>query len=424
MKQERQKRLSGLSFFVLLVFLVVTEGCSTKYAWYNPVKDNLALKQNVFDCEEKAAAYSKNMGKAGKQKIVDQHMTECMEALGYKLVPEKSIPKKEDQEDLALTAGANQDDVEKKMINSTYCTAAVADWCGDCWNNPANEWCCTYRKSKTKQNPDPKPDCVPKNDTSKWKYCEGCNTPVGGAIYDFCAKPPKGMGGPTNIRITNKTKKDVNIAFVTGAEGEKGSGACQDSAKMISYDWIAKNTNWCKNPTHLGGGVNAGHCTGIVLAGGSVDVKRPETGEDALKCLTGSIHLGGYSSCPDPNGFTQGEFTFNPTHTDTEAVDISLVNGVNYSMTINLPGDAWKVQYRGDKVQTIGPSAGLKGNNNKPGIFPPGCTDCILAVTGKIPCPKITPNPQCQKERLCNVQRSWTGGAVEFMISDLPAFED
>jgi hypothetical protein len=66
----------------------------------------------------------------------------------------------------------------------------------------------------------------------------------------------------------------------------------------------------------------------------------------------------------------------------------------------------------------------LRWQINESSRHPPGFTDCILAVTGKIPCPKITPNPQCQKERLCNVQRNWTGGTVEFMISDLPAFED
>jgi len=141
MKRATQKSMIWFSYFFLFLFLAASSGCSTQYVWYHPDKDDLARKQDIFDCEEKAAAYSKNLGKAGKPKIVDQHMTECMEVLGYKSVPEKSMPKAEAKQNLALTAGAMQDDIEKKMINSPYCTAAVADWCGDCWNNPANEWC-------------------------------------------------------------------------------------------------------------------------------------------------------------------------------------------------------------------------------------------------------------------------------------------
>jgi len=106
---------------------------------------------------------------------------------------------------------------------------------------------------------------------------------------------------------------------------------------------------------------------------------------------------------------------------DTEAVDISLVNGVNYALTVNLPGKAWKVQDGGAAVTSIGPNVGFDGDNNKNGIFPPGCTDCILAVEGQIPCPKITPNPKCQPKRICNIYRGgWTGGTIEYVISDLP----
>ena len=149
---------------------------------------------------------------------------------------------------------------------------------------------------------------------STCKYCEGCHQ--GDDCINICTKPPKGAVGSTNIKITNATDNDVTIAFVTGASG----GACKDVNKMISYQWVAQNTNWCKNPQQEGG-----------------------------------------------------------------------------------------------------PNAGFDGDNNKNGLFPPGCTDCILAVEGRIPCPKITPNPKCQPKRICNIYRGgWTGGTVEYVISDLP----
>ncbi len=58
------------------------------------------------------------------------------------------------------------------------------------------------------------------------------------------------------------------------------------------------------------------------------------------------------------------ESYFGPTDSDTEAVDISLVNGVNYALTVNLPGKAWKVQDGGAAVTSIGPNVGFDGDNN------------------------------------------------------------
>jgi hypothetical protein len=295
--------------------------------------------------------------------------------------------------------------------NSPPCSGTDAAWCGPCWDNKDvnNKWCCTHSEGKKL------PDCIPEDHPERCQYCGGCNE--GGKCSNFCTKPAHGAGGATNIRITNSTDRDIKIAFVTGAEGKEG--ACTDSNKMISYQWIADNTTWCKDPTHLGGGVNAGHCTGTVPKKGFVEVTRTGS-EDAQKCLTGSIHLGGYSSCPPPTGFTQGEFTLNPTDTETEAVDISLVNGVSYALTINLPDEAWRVQDRGPMVRSIGPNEGLDGNNNKNGIFPPGCTDCIRLV-GDLPCSGIPPILKCQDKRICNIYRAGaTGGTVEFVISDLP----
>ena len=377
-----------LRYLLLFALLAALCGCSTKYVWSNPAKSDLAFKQDLFTCEGKAAEFSRNMGKAGNQGFFDEHLSRCMESLHYKWVPEESVA-------AVLIAKS----AAPLASGFPACAGSDAAWCSPCWANPENTWCCTHRKSSGF------PDCG--KDQSTCPYCEGCYK--NGSCANLCTKP---VGGdPTNIRITNQTDKDVTIAFVTAAAGS----ACKGIDKMISYRWIAEHTTWCKNPTQEGGDANAGYCTGTVPKGGFVEVVR--TGDDARKCLSGSILMGGKLSCPTPAGFTQGEFTLNPTDTSTEAIDISLVNGANYALSVNLPGEAWAVQDGGANVRSIGPSEGLSGNNNKNGIFPPGCTDCVRAVEGRIPCPSITPNPQCQQSRICNIYRGGvTGGTVEFVI--------
>ena len=373
------KQRVGL-FFLSLVFVFVVSGCGNYYKVVDPVSQKVYYTDSI---KEKGRGVIQFKDKLSKNVVT---------------LPESEV--------MEITKDQYQSgDLLKAAASIPYCTEEDADWCGPCWTNPANTWCCKHKGGKN-------PGCGV--DVSTCKYCEGCHQ--GNDCVNICAKPPKGAGGSTSIKITNATDKDVTIAFVTGAVG----GACKNVDKMISYQWVAKNTNWCKNPQQEGG-PNGGHCTGTVPKRSFVEVTR--TGENALKCLTGSILLGGKLSCPEPAGFTQGEFTLNPTDMDTEAVDISLVNGVNYALTVNLPGRAWKVQDGGVAVTSIGPNEGFDGDNNKNGIFPPGCTDCDRAIEGRIPCPKITPNPKCQPkgQRICNIYRGgWTGGTVEYVISDLP----
>jgi len=302
-------------------------------------------------------------------------------------------------EEAGLTVGNPTIFVDGGKPDFEYCSGDDAAWCSPCWNAPDNTWCCKAEGSGL-------PDCGVDASTCIYTQCH-----KGNSCDNICIKPPKGSGPPTDIKITNSTSEAITIAFVTGAVG----GACNQPDQFIDFQWVAKNTTWCKDPTQIGG-EGAGYCTGVVPANGSVEVTR--TGDDVHKCLTGAIQIGGHLSCPPPTGFTQGEFTLNPTDSYTEAVDISLVNGVNHALSIHLPGDAWAVQDGGEKVTSVGPNEGLHGDNNKNGIFPPGCTDCIQAVEGKIPCPDITgEDPACQKSRICNIYRGGvTGGTVEFVI--------
>lgn len=360
-----------------LAWCVVLIGSWMLFPAYGSASD-LTARRILYECQKKAAEYTYNLDKAGDKELFDSHVADCITA------NKAPLPKVE---------------LRSAPAGMPYCTDADMAWCSSCWMNKENTWCCTKKNG-------PLPDCGFKAGCDYTACSDGCS----GA----CQKPPKNYYGATNLKITNQTDADVTFMFVTGAVTKPGElGGCTDKDKIISYQWVAQNTDWCKNP-QAGEEKNAGWCTGIVKKGASVELKR--TGSDAEKCLTGAIHLWPEkASCPSPHGFTQGEFTLNPTDTSTEAVNISLVNGVSYAMSINLPGEAWTVQNRKESVRAIGPNEGISGNNNKAGIYPPGCTDCVQLVGG-LPCGNV-PDKKCQSERQCHVQRGGiTGGTVEFVI--------
>lgn len=86
----------------VIVLLLAGYGCSTKYVWHHPGKSDAVVKADIVACEEKAARFSYDMGHAGKKSIVEKHMKECMEALGYRWIPEGKVPKKEPVADAAV----------------------------------------------------------------------------------------------------------------------------------------------------------------------------------------------------------------------------------------------------------------------------------------------------------------------------------
>ena len=112
MKMSGSRSFAPFKWWIPIVaLLLLGYGCSSKYVWYHPGKDDAALKQDVFACEEKAARYSYEMGHAGQKKIVEKHMMECMEALGYQWIPEGKVPKKEPVLAAALPPPASSGDV-------------------------------------------------------------------------------------------------------------------------------------------------------------------------------------------------------------------------------------------------------------------------------------------------------------------------
>lgn len=84
----------------LILFVLVAlasfalSGCGgAQRYWYNSQKDVASSKKDLFQCEEEAAAYSRNMGQAGDTKMVEKRLRDCMELRGYLSLTEEELPK-------------------------------------------------------------------------------------------------------------------------------------------------------------------------------------------------------------------------------------------------------------------------------------------------------------------------------------------
>ncbi|MCX8111396.1 MAG: hypothetical protein N3D15_09140 [Syntrophorhabdaceae bacterium] len=86
------------SFKAILILLVLITpalfGCGGgAMYWYHPNKDMQTVKKDKYECEDAAARYSADMGKAGKEEVVKKRLKECMELRGYIYSEESKIPK-------------------------------------------------------------------------------------------------------------------------------------------------------------------------------------------------------------------------------------------------------------------------------------------------------------------------------------------
>jgi hypothetical protein len=219
----------------------------------------------------------------------------------------------------------------------------------------------------------------------------------------------------TQLKITNVGSSEVTIGFKTAAVG----GVCTSADELLTAEELS-NEGFCSG--YIAGVESAGQCTFTLDAAGgandSVTVPNPDG-----KCLSGGFGIGGYASCGTvhyPDGWTQGEFTFNPQISGAqETVDISGVNGINYALSIEV-GDGWTYGPDVTAISTVGPNKAAGSNVGNPGVFPDGCTDCIQLV-GSPPCPDLTTHPTCNSSRICNVYRTTggPGGTIEFKVGDL-----
>jgi hypothetical protein len=233
-----------------------------------------------------------------------------------------------------------------------------------------------------------------------------------GDDYDEDAYVPQ--DDVTHLKITNISSSPVTIGFKTSALG----GVCADDSQLLTAETLA-DAKWCSD--YIAGVESAGQCTLTLDASGGDNDSTTVPNPDG-KCLTGVFGLGGYAACSTvtyPHGWTQGEFTLNPTESGAqETVDISGVNGFNYELSIHLES-GWTYGPDVTSISTVGPNRGLGKNIGNPGVFPNGCTDCIQLV-GAAPCPDLASNPTCNNTRICNVQHTTGdfGGTVEFKIGD------
>jgi hypothetical protein len=92
MNTLRHKRRFLLILGFCFLLTLTLSGCGKTY-WYSTTKDPAAFQQDHYQCSTEAAAYSANLGKAGKSSIIEARMLECMKLRGYAQASEGDIPK-------------------------------------------------------------------------------------------------------------------------------------------------------------------------------------------------------------------------------------------------------------------------------------------------------------------------------------------
>jgi hypothetical protein len=216
----------------------------------------------------------------------------------------------------------------------------------------------------------------------------------------------------TGLVVQNNTSQDAQVFVVLAALG----GACDSSNPPITADQL-QAAGFCdqvvENPTQK---PYAGKCQFSLGANQSKTFPNiPNT------CISGNVTFGGYPACPDstfPNGYTTAEFTLNPS-VGAEDVDVSLVNGYNYKVTMTMAGGGGWVVSNSNPPQAITEIVpkSLGQNTGNPGVYPEDCTDCIQLV-GQPVCPGFPTNPTCQPARICDAQRavSTNGGTVTIAL--------
>lgn len=216
----------------------------------------------------------------------------------------------------------------------------------------------------------------------------------------------------TELVVENNTSKDAQVFVVLAALG----GACDSSNPPITADQL-QAAGFCdqviENPAEK---PYAGKCQFSLGANQSKAFPNiPNT------CISGNVTFGGYPACPDavfPNGYTTAEFTLNPS-AGAEDVDVSLVNGYNYKVTIAMAGGGgWVISNTNppQAITEVVPKP-LGQNIGNPGVYPKDCTDCIQLV-GQPVCTGFSTDPVCQPTRICDAQRPFSsnGGTVTIAL--------
>ncbi len=233
---------------------------------------------------------------------------------------------------------------------------------------------------------------------------------------DTLVEPKRETEAVTNTRTTlvikNNSNEDINTYVILAALG----GACDSGCPPITADQL-DSLGFCEQVINPKGSSYAGKCQLVLGASESKTFPNiPNT------CISGNVTFGNYPQCPTatyPYGFTTAEFTLNPPSGNKEAIDISMVNGLNSQITMYTSASGgWESGTENTSVDSISPNyvvdfsdpekvwEGINTNNiGKYGVYPVNCTDC-QSLVGTTVCGDFPNPPVCQANAICNVQRN------------------
>lgn len=213
----------------------------------------------------------------------------------------------------------------------------------------------------------------------------------------------------TSLVVVNGTDSATTVVFTLAASG----GTCSEP---LTAEALA-SMGLCTNVGDSGAlWPYAANCTQVLAPHDSIVVNG-----DAGVCLSGTVTFDALPNCPCkqfPNGVTQAEFTLNPSN-QSEAIDITLVNGNSYVMSMDVTGDPWLVETTEAPLAHIQNLPYPSPNSNNPGIYPSNCTVCIDNTNP--PCPGL-PATECDSIAVCQLERNnGVGGNVTVTLVSRPA---
>ena len=223
----------------------------------------------------------------------------------------------------------------------------------------------------------------------------------------FVTKVAKGKTvSYTKLSVTNNTADSVDV-YVVFAAADTANKCCPSPATPADFIFL---TAIAHNP---------------LMATFKLAPNATQNFDPKKKCFSGNFGFYIEPQCEvkdssfekGKSGTSIGEFTLNPGSCD-EAFDISLVNGINCYLKIEVDsGLGWAYGPDTTAITSIANKA-MNLNSGNPGVYPVNCTDCIRLVGDK-PCEGLAMG-KAQTKRICNIQRSERGSTVRLSIENPP----
>lgn len=210
----------------------------------------------------------------------------------------------------------------------------------------------------------------------------------------------------TKMSVTNNTADTVDV-YVVFAASDTANKCCPSPATPADFSFLNSIPH------------------NDLMATFKLEPKATQYFDPKEKCFSGNFGFYIEPQCEvkgadfknGKNGTSIGEFTLNPGDCD-EAFDISLVNGINSYLKIEVDsGLGWEYGPKKKAITSIHNKA-MNSNSGNPGVYPVNCTDCIRLVGDK-PCPGLAKAKE-QPARICNIQRIERGGVVRLSLESPP----